>query len=67
MLRVFVDRNCKRFLSASVSKSLKERLGELIPLKREEIKRIKAEHGEKLLGNVTIDMVNTISNLLQTF
>ncbi|CAG8689215.1 3831_t:CDS:2, partial [Funneliformis caledonium] len=46
-----------RSLHASKSKSLKERLEELIPLKQEEIKQVKKEHGAKSLGNVTVDMV----------
>ncbi|KAK9718101.1 citrate (Si)-synthase [Basidiobolus ranarum] len=39
------------------SSGLKERLAELIPQKQEEVKRIKKEHGSKVLGNVTVDMI----------
>ncbi|CAI2181122.1 9549_t:CDS:2, partial [Funneliformis geosporum] len=46
-----------RSLHASKSKSLKERLEELIPLKQEEVKQVKKEHGAKSLGNITVDMV----------
>ena len=50
------------FVSASsagsvrfASSSLKQRLEELIPEKQAEVKRIKAEHGSKVLGEVTVD------------
>ncbi|CAB4406561.1 unnamed protein product [Rhizophagus irregularis] len=45
-----------RYLHASKPKTLKERLEELIPLKQEEVKQVKKEHGAKSLGNVTVDM-----------
>ncbi|KAF9374200.1 citrate (Si)-synthase, partial [Podila verticillata] len=35
---------------------LKDRLRELIPEKREEVKQVKAEFGEKVLGQTTVDM-----------
>ncbi|KAF9939679.1 hypothetical protein KVV02_003013 [Mortierella alpina] len=35
---------------------LKDRLRELIPEKREEVKQVKAELGEKVLGQTTVDM-----------
>lgn len=36
---------------------LKDRLRELIPERREEIKQVKAELGKKELGTVTVDML----------
>ena len=44
------------FTSANKTKSLKERFAELVPKKREEVKQIKEQHGEKSLGTVTVDM-----------
>lgn len=41
---------------ASRVKTLKERLSELIPEKREQVKRVKEVLGEKPLGTVTVDM-----------
>ncbi|KAG0283377.1 citrate (Si)-synthase, partial [Linnemannia gamsii] len=35
---------------------LKDRLRELIPEKREEVKQVKAEFGSKVLGETTVDM-----------
>ncbi|KAF9337658.1 citrate (Si)-synthase [Podila minutissima] len=35
---------------------LKDRLKELIPEKREEVKKVKAEFGDKVLGETTVDM-----------
>ncbi|KAG0375266.1 citrate (Si)-synthase [Mortierella sp. AD032] len=35
---------------------LKDRLRELIPEKREEVKKVKAEFGDKVLGETTVDM-----------
>ncbi|KAJ9076844.1 citrate (Si)-synthase [Entomophthora muscae] len=46
-----------RFYSSPASATLKERLVQLIPEKQAEIKQIKAEHGSKPLGTVTVDMV----------
>lgn len=43
-----------RFYAAAQS-SLKNRLAELIPEKQAEIKRIKTEHGNKVLGEVTVE------------
>ena len=37
--------------------SLKDRLKEIIPEKRDEIKQVKAELGKKPLGTVTVDML----------
>lgn len=57
-----IDAHIPRFHRASYSsapiKTLKERVTELIPEKREEIKRVKAEHGNKQLGIVNVDMVS---------
>ena len=36
---------------------MKDRLREIIPEKRDEIKQVKAELGKKSLGNVTVDML----------
>lgn len=41
---------------ARSASTLKNRLKELIPEKNAEIKQIKAQHGEKVLGNVTVSM-----------
>ncbi|KAF9183954.1 citrate (Si)-synthase, partial [Haplosporangium sp. Z 27] len=38
------------------SQGLKDRLRELIPEKREEVKKVKAEFGNKVLGETTVDM-----------
>ncbi|KAK9701679.1 citrate (Si)-synthase [Basidiobolus ranarum] len=46
-----------RAYSTPANSSLKDRLSELIPEKQEEVKRIKKEHGSKVLGDVTVDMV----------
>lgn len=35
---------------------LKQRLSELIPLKQALVKKVKQEHGSKVLGNTTVDM-----------
>eukprot|EP00211_Chloroparvula_japonica_P002282 CAMPEP_0119132666 /NCGR_PEP_ID=MMETSP1310-20130426/12010_1 /TAXON_ID=464262 /ORGANISM="Genus nov. species nov., Strain RCC2339" /LENGTH=461 /DNA_ID=CAMNT_0007123309 /DNA_START=54 /DNA_END=1439 /DNA_ORIENTATION=+ len=35
--------------------SLRARLTELVPVKQEQVKRIKQEHGSKVLGEVTVD------------
>lgn len=44
-----------RMYSSKV-KGLKERLAELIPEKQEEVKKVKSELGNKVLGEVTVDM-----------
>jgi len=44
-----------RMYSSKV-KGLKDRLSELIPEKQEEVKKVKAELGNKVLGEVTVDM-----------
>ena len=36
---------------------MKDRLKEIIPEKRDEIKQVKAELGKKPLGTVTVDML----------
>lgn len=41
-----------------IIKTLKERMAEIIPAKREEVRQIKAEYGNKSLGEVTVDMVS---------
>ncbi|ORX81262.1 citrate synthase [Basidiobolus meristosporus CBS 931.73] len=46
-----------RAYSTPANSGLRDRLSELIPEKQEEVKRIKKEHGSKVLGNVTVDMV----------
>ncbi|KAJ1510175.1 hypothetical protein HMI56_006458 [Coelomomyces lativittatus] len=38
-------------------KPLKARLQELVPLKQEEVKKFRMDHGSKVVGNVTVDMV----------
>ncbi|KAI8390880.1 citrate synthase [Radiomyces spectabilis] len=40
---------------SSKTQTLKERLAELIPQKKEEVKAFKAEYGSKVLGEVTVD------------
>ncbi|KLO05771.1 citrate synthase [Schizopora paradoxa] len=47
-----------RFASTSAKQStLKERLAELIPAEIENVKAIRAEHGQKTFGQVTVDQV----------
>ncbi|KAF9580860.1 citrate (Si)-synthase [Lunasporangiospora selenospora] len=41
---------------ATKPQGLKDRLRELIPEKREEVKKVKAEFGDKVLGETTVDM-----------
>ena len=41
--------------TSSSEKDLKETLKEIIPRKREEFKQLKAEHGQKKLGDVTVE------------
>jgi citrate synthase len=36
---------------------LKDTLAEMIPSEQEKVKKLRSEHGNKNLGNVTIDMV----------
>jgi citrate synthase len=43
------------YTSANRVKTLKERLTEIIPKKREQVKYIKEKYGEKSLGTVTVD------------
>lgn len=43
------------------SSGLKERLKELIPPMNDKIKKIKAEHGEKILGTCTVSQVSSRS------
>ncbi|KAF9346306.1 citrate (Si)-synthase, partial [Mortierella sp. AD094] len=45
-----------RAYSTSKPQGLKDRLRELIPEKREEVKKVKAEFGSKVLGETTVDM-----------
>ncbi|KAK9728815.1 citrate (Si)-synthase [Basidiobolus ranarum] len=45
------------FIRHKSTTNLKDRLAQLIPERQEEVKRIKKEHGSKVLGNVTVDMV----------
>ena len=46
-----------RSLSAAAASSpLKERLRELVPVKQEQVKKVRQEHGSKPLGTVTVDM-----------
>ena len=40
-----------------IFQSLKDRLREIIPEKREEIKQVKAQFGKNPLGTVTVDML----------
>lgn len=47
-----------RFMSGAPTSShsgLKERLAELLPIEQARFKKIKAEHGEKVIGEVTVD------------
>lgn len=46
-----------RTYSSAPVKTLRERVTELVPEKREEVKKVKAEHGNKQLGIVNVDMV----------
>lgn len=39
----------------STEKDLKQALAEKIPLKREQLKKLKTEHGQKSLGEVTVE------------
>jgi citrate synthase len=41
--------------SSSGEKDLKETLKEIIPRKREQLKKLKAEHGQKKLGDITVE------------
>ncbi|KAI3643307.1 hypothetical protein MP228_012862 [Amoeboaphelidium protococcarum] len=45
-----------RLASTTTATSLKNRMSELVPQKQEEVKRVRKDHGEKSLGNVTVDM-----------
>jgi citrate synthase len=36
---------------------LKDTLAEIIPVEQEKVKKLRAEHGKKSLGEVTINMV----------
>lgn len=52
--------NGLRYKSSAATSSttdLKERLSQLIPAKQEQVKRVRKDHGQKSLGNVTVDMV----------
>ena len=44
------------FENASPSTDLKDVLKEKIPEKQAEVKQVRTEHGEKTLGNVTVNM-----------
>ncbi|PUU73032.1 citrate synthase-like protein [Tuber borchii] len=44
-----------RNASTSAQKDLKETLKEVIPVKREILKKLKAEHGQKVLGEVRVE------------
>ncbi|KAL7268123.1 citrate synthase [Rhizina undulata] len=52
-LRNTVAPSARRY--ASIHKSLKETLKEVIPIKREMLKKLKTEHGQKSLGDVKIE------------
>lgn len=52
MLRLAV---AKRNASTGPEKDLKETLKEIIPRKREQLKKLKLEHGQKSLGEVTVE------------
>ncbi|KKA31176.1 hypothetical protein TD95_002278 [Thielaviopsis punctulata] len=45
-----------RFYSAK-AQTLKERFAELLPEKVEQIKTLRKEHGDKVIGNITLDQV----------
>lgn len=45
----------KRNSSTSTQKDLKETLKEVIPVKREQLKKLKAEHGHKSLGEIKVE------------
>lgn len=45
----------QRNASTSAQKDLKETLKEVIPVKREMLKKLKAEHGQKVLGEVRVE------------
>lgn len=45
----------RRNASTSTEKDLKETLKEVIPEKREMLKKLKAEHGQKVLGEVKVE------------
>jgi hypothetical protein len=66
MLRVHASGSVRRYKSVallnglrhkSTTNNLKERLSQLIPDKQEQVKKVRKEHGQKSLGNVTVDMV----------
>ena len=40
----------------NLEKTLKDTLAEIIPMEQEKVKKLRAEHGKKSLGEVTIDM-----------
>jgi len=38
--------------------TLKDRLSQIIPVEQERVKKLRKEHGEKKLGDVTVNMVH---------
>lgn len=46
----------------SVLQTLKDRLKELVPIKKEEVAAFRKEHGKFSLGTVTIDQVGPFSD-----
>ncbi len=50
-------------MRASVQQTLKDRLKELIPAKKEEVAAFRKEHGKFSLGHVTIDQVRPVLSL----
>jgi len=44
----------KRNTSTSAQKDLKETLKDVIPAKREQLKKLKTEHGHKVLGEIKV-------------
>lgn len=54
---VFVACASRRHASSAPEKDLKETLKDVIPLKREKLKKLKAEHGQKVLGEIKVDNI----------
>lgn len=55
----------QRNASTLAQKDLKETLKEVIPAKRERLKKLKVEHGEKVLGEVKVE--NAIGGMRSAF
>lgn len=60
-LRAYTARNASfnsvRTYSTAKTQTLKERFAELIPAEQEKVKKLRKEHGNKVIGEVTLDQV----------